>query len=52
MHVEKRIAALSNAQDRTTARFVALYGDDYRMRVIGWFEQARAEVAGEGQGAT
>ncbi|MEO1335076.1 MAG: hypothetical protein AAFV29_05515, partial [Myxococcota bacterium] len=45
-YVEKRIEALCDTQDRTTARFIALYGDDYRLRVIRWFEQARTEVVG------
>ncbi len=48
-YVEKRIAALSNTQDRTTARFIALYGDEHRLRTIEWFKQARAEVANQGR---
>lgn len=46
-YVAKRIAALSNGRDPTTARFTALYGDAYRLRIIGWFEQARSELSGE-----
>ena len=45
--VAKRIAALSNERDPTTARFVALYGDAYRLRTIRWFEQARSELGAE-----
>ena len=41
----KRIAALSNERDSATARFTSLYGDAYRLRVIQWFEQARAELS-------
>ncbi|MEM7435891.1 MAG: hypothetical protein AAF436_12120 [Myxococcota bacterium] len=45
-YVTKRIAVLSDERDPTTARFVALYGDPYRLRTIQWFEQARAELGG------
>ncbi|MEM7136035.1 MAG: hypothetical protein AAF500_05615 [Myxococcota bacterium] len=45
-YVASRIAALRDERDPTTARFVALYGDSYRLRTVGWFEQARAELAG------
>ena len=43
-YVAKRIAALSDERDPTTARFTALYGDPYRQRIIRWFEQARREL--------
>ena len=43
-YVSKRISALQNVRDPATSRFIELYGDAYRLRVIGWFEQARAEV--------
>lgn len=45
-YIAKRVAALRNLQDPMTKRFVTLYGEAYRGRVIGWFEQARQEVAG------
>ena len=45
--VAKRIAALSDERDPTTARFIALYGDPYRLRTIRWFEQARRKLGGE-----
>lgn len=43
-YLERRIAALRDERDSTTARFVELYGDEYRLRTIQWFEQARREV--------
>lgn len=50
-YVAKRLAALSNQGDATTSRFVALYGEAYRLRVIQWFEQARSELGREQQAA-
>ncbi|MEM8607009.1 MAG: hypothetical protein AAGF92_07880 [Myxococcota bacterium] len=44
--VAKRIKALNDERNPTTARFIALYGDSYRLRTIGWFEQARNELGG------
>ncbi|MEM9695816.1 MAG: hypothetical protein AAGA56_24955 [Myxococcota bacterium] len=44
-YVDKRLAALSDEQDKATARFVELYGDAYRRQTIAWFEQARRELA-------
>ena len=49
-YVAKRIGALSDERDPTTARFTALYGDSYRLRIIRWFEQARSELGGEREG--
>lgn len=49
-YVAKRITALSNPREPTTSRFVALYGDAHRLRIIEWFEQARVEIGG-GNGA-
>lgn len=46
-YVTERIAALSDAKDRMTARFVELYGDSYRQRTIQWFEQARGELGSD-----
>ena len=43
-YIAKRIATLSDQRDPMTARFVALYGDPYRLRTIRWFEQARGEL--------
>lgn len=42
--VSKRLAVLSDPHDATTARFVQLYGDAHRLRVVQWFEQARGEL--------
>lgn len=35
-----RIASLRDQTDDHTRRYVALYGEAYHERVIGWFEQA------------
>ena len=43
-YIAKRIAALSDQRDPMTARFVALYGDPYRLLTIRWFEQAGSEL--------
>ena len=37
---EKRIAALSDANNQYSKEFTRLYGDAYRMQVISWFEQS------------
>lgn len=47
-YVATRLKALSDLTDPMTARFVVLYGDPYRLRTIGWFEQARAELGKAG----
>ena len=44
-YASKRISALQNVRDPVTSRFVELYGDAYRLRIIDWFERARDEVA-------
>lgn len=43
-YIEQRLHALQNRTDHTTQRFVATWGEAHRMRVIGWFEQARQDV--------
>jgi len=45
-YIEQRLIALHNLSDYTTQRFVAAWGEEHRLRVIGWFEQARQEVEG------
>lgn len=45
--VDKRIAALSNKREAMTARFIELYGDEYRQETLGWFEQARTELGND-----
>lgn len=44
--VKGRIAALSDKSSPGTARFIELYSDGYRLRVIQWFEQAQKELRG------
>ena len=41
-YIAERVAALSNPEDKMTARFVQLYGDDHRVRTLEWFERAGA----------
>lgn len=45
--IRKRITALSDQQEPTTARFIELYGDSHRLRTIRWFERAQGEIVGE-----
>lgn len=35
-----RITALQDPDDRHTARFTELFGDERRLHTIAWFEQA------------
>ena len=44
LYVEQRLAALRDAHDFTTQKFVATWGEDHLARVIGWFEQAEREL--------
>lgn len=51
-YIQERLQALRNPNDRMTARFQQLYGNEHLERVIGWFERAAAEQHGSGGGAT
>lgn len=42
-YVEQRLTALRDPTDPTTQKFIATWGEEHRLRVIGWFEQARHE---------
>lgn len=44
-YISKRIAALTDTKSYETEKFTALYGDDYRQQVLGWFQQAQKLVA-------
>ncbi len=43
-YVERRLAALRDATDHDTQRFVAAWGEAHLARVTGWFEQAEREL--------
>lgn len=43
-YIEQRLTALRDPSDYKTQKFVAMWGEEHRLRVIGWFEQARQEV--------
>lgn len=43
--VEARLAALQNRSDMHTRKFIDQWGEAHLNRVIGWFEQARRELA-------
>lgn len=42
-YARERIAALNDLSDASTSRFQELYGDDYRLQVIQWFERSLPE---------
>jgi hypothetical protein len=43
-YIDQRLAALRDPADYSTQKFVAAWGDQHRLRVIGWFEQAQQDV--------
>ena len=45
-YIEQRLTALRDPADHTTEKFVAMWGEPHRLRVIGWFEQAQQEMGG------
>jgi len=42
--VEERLAALRDPSDLHTKKFVDMWGAAHLDQVIGWFEQAKAEL--------
>ena len=42
--IEQRIAALQDASDHHTRRFVELWGAEHRERVLAWFRRALEEL--------
>ena len=42
--IEQRIAALQDPRDSHTSRFKELWGPTHLERVLGWFQQALAEL--------
>ena len=45
-YIEQRLTTLRDPADSTTQKFVAMWGEQHRLRVIGWFEQAQQETGG------
>ena len=39
--IDERIQTLSSPTDHMTKQFVALYGDEQRLKTIQWFEQSK-----------
>ncbi len=50
-HIEKRLTALGDPTNGPTQKLVAMRGEQYRLRVIGWFAQAQQEKAGTKTGS-
>ena len=50
-YIEQRLIALRDPANLTTQKFVAMWGDQHRLRVIGWFEQAQQETGGPDTGS-
>ena len=50
-YIEERLTALRNPADYNTQKFVGMWGDQHRLRVIGWFEQAQRETGGPDRGS-
>jgi hypothetical protein len=46
-YIEERLTALRDPADLSTQKFVATWGEQHRLCVIGWFEQAQQEVDGK-----
>lgn len=43
--LEERLKALRDPADKSTETFAKVYGKDHLERVIGWYEQAKEELA-------
>ena len=44
-YIETRLRELRDTKAHHTERFIAVWGEAHRRKVIGWFEQAQAEFA-------
>ena len=42
--ITTRIEALQDLSEDETVKFQKLYGDDYRLQVLEWYEQALRQV--------
>ena len=43
--IEQRLTSLRDPADTMTQKFVEMWGEQHRLRVIGWFEQAQQDTA-------
>lgn len=43
--VAERLAALSDASDNQTGRFIARWGEAHHARVLDWFREAQARLS-------
>ncbi|MGV6876212.1 hypothetical protein ACUSIJ_26490 [Pseudochelatococcus sp. B33] len=43
--IASRLRELRNGSDHNTQKFIRIWGEPHRQRVITWFEQAEAELA-------
>ena len=50
-YVEQRPNALRDPADHMTQRIIAMRGEQHRLRVIGWFEQAQQGAGGPNTGS-
>ncbi len=50
-YIEERLIALRDPADIMTQKFVEMWGEQHRLRVIGWFEQAQQETGGTNTGS-
>ena len=50
-YIEQRLTDLRDSANYTTQKFVAMWGDQHRLRVIGWFEQAQQDTGGPNPGS-
>lgn len=50
-YIEQRLAALRDPANNTTQKFVAMWGEQHRLRVIGWLEQAQQEMGATNTGS-
>ena len=41
--IKQRMEALSDLNNTTTKEFTRLYGEDYRVQVIQWYQQAQIQ---------
>lgn len=51
-YIEQRLTDLRDPANNTTQKFVAMWGEQHRLRVIGWFEQAQQEKGGTNTDST
>lgn len=48
-YIEKRLTALRDSADYTTQKFVATWGEQHRLRTIGWLGQSQQEGVGQNE---